>query len=43
MGYRAIRICLDRRDIFRTQLQAILRASVYGTLAIMFPMIISVA
>ncbi len=41
MGYRAIRICLDRRDIFRTQLRAILRASVYGTLAIMFPMIIS--
>ena len=41
MGYRAIRICLDRRDIFRTQLRAILRASVYGTLAVMFPMIIS--
>ena len=36
MGYRAIRICLDRRDIFGTQLRAILRASVYGTLAIMF-------
>lgn len=41
MGYRAIRICLDRKDIFKTQLRAVLRASVYGTLAIMFPMIIS--
>lgn len=42
MGYRAIRICLDRRDIFRTQLRALYRASHYGTIAIMFPMIISV-
>jgi len=42
MGYRAIRICLDRKDIFKTQLRAIFRASVYGTIAIMYPMIISV-
>ena len=42
MGYRAIRICLDRIDVFKTQLRAIYRASVYGTVAIMFPMIISV-
>ena len=42
MGYRAIRICLDRPDIFRTQLRAIYRASIYGTVAIMYPMIISV-
>ena len=42
MGYRAIRICLDRPEIFKTQLRAIYRASYYGTLAIMFPMIISV-
>lgn len=42
MGYRAIRICLDRTDVFKTQLRAIYRASVYGTAAIMFPMIISV-
>lgn len=42
MGYRAIRICLDRKDIFKTQLRAIYRASFYGTIAIMFPMIISV-
>lgn len=39
MGYRAIRISLDRTDIFRTQLRALLRASVYGELWIMFPMI----
>lgn len=39
LGYRAIRICLDRRDIFLTQLRAILRASVFGKLKIMFPMI----
>jgi phosphotransferase system enzyme I (PtsI) len=39
LGYRAIRLCLDRRDIFRTQLRALLRASVYGNLRIMFPMI----
>lgn len=43
MGFRAIRICLERREIFRTQLRAIFRASVYGTTSIMFPMIISVA
>lgn len=43
MGYRAIRICLDRTEIFKTQLRAIYRASYYGTIAIMFPMIISVA
>lgn len=42
MGYRAIRICLDRKEIFKTQLRAIYRASYYGTVAIMFPMIISV-
>ena len=42
MGYRAIRICLDRIDVFKTQLRALYRASVYGTAAIMFPMIISV-
>lgn len=42
MGYRAIRICLDRPEIFRTQLRAIYRASVYGRAAILFPMIISV-
>lgn len=39
LGYRAIRISLDRDDIFRTQLRALLRASVYGTLWIMFPMV----
>lgn len=42
MGYRAIRICLDRKDIFKTQLRAIYRAAAYGNTAIMFPMIISV-
>lgn len=42
MGYRAIRICLDRVDIFKTQLRALYRASYYGNIAIMFPMIISV-
>lgn len=42
MGYRAIRICLDRPEIFKTQLRAIYRASYYGTISIMFPMIISV-
>ena len=41
MGYRAIRICLDRKEIFRTQLRALYRASYYGNIAIMFPMIIS--
>ncbi len=39
LGFRAIRLCLDRQDIFRTQLRALLRASVYGDLRIMFPMI----
>ena len=42
LGYRAIRICLTRKDLFKTQLRAILRASAYGTVAVMFPMIISV-
>lgn len=42
MGYRAIRICLERTDIFKTQLRALLRASAFGTIAIMYPMIISV-
>ena len=42
MGYRAIRICLDRPELFITQLRAIYRASAYGTAAIMFPMIVSV-
>lgn len=41
LGYRAIRICLDQKDIFKTQLRAIYRASIYGNIAIMFPMIIS--
>lgn len=39
LGYRAIRLCLDRKDIFKTQLRALLRASVHGNLAVMFPMI----
>ena len=43
MGYRAIRICLDRTEIFKTQLRALYRASYYGSIAIMFPMIISVS
>ncbi len=42
MGMRAVRICLTRPEIFKTQLRALLRASVYGSLAIMFPMITSV-
>jgi len=42
MGYRAIRICLDRQELFVTQLRALIRASAFGKLAIMFPMIISV-
>jgi phosphotransferase system enzyme I (PtsI) len=41
MGYRAIRICLDRKELFYTQLRALLRASTFGNLKIMFPMIIS--
>ena len=43
MGYRAIRICLTRPEIFKTQLRAILRASAYGTISIMYPMITSVS
>ncbi|MGN0577402.1 MAG: phosphoenolpyruvate--protein phosphotransferase [Ruminiclostridium sp.] len=43
LGYRAIRICLTRPEIFRTQLRALFRASVYGNLGIMFPMITSVS
>lgn len=43
MGYRAIRICLDQTEIFKTQLRALYRASHYGTISIMFPMIISVS
>ena len=42
LGFRAIRYCLKHKDLFKTQLRAIYRASVYGTAAIMFPMIISV-
>lgn len=42
MGYRAIRICLTRPEIFKTQLRAIFRASAFGNIAIMYPMIISV-
>jgi len=42
MGYRAIRICLNQPDIFKTQLRAIYRASVYGNAAVMYPMIISI-
>ncbi len=41
LGYRAIRICLTRPEIFKTQLRALLRASAYGNLAIMYPMITS--
>lgn len=43
LGYRAIRICLTRHEIFRTQLRALYRASAYGNLGIMFPMITSVS
>ena len=42
LGYRAIRICLTRPEIFKTQLRALYRAAVFGNLSIMFPMIISV-
>lgn len=42
MGYRAIRICLERIEVFKTQLRALYRASAFGTVSIMFPMIISV-
>jgi len=41
MGYRAIRICLSRPEIFKTQLRAILRAAIYGNISIMYPMIIA--
>lgn len=43
LGYRAIRLCLDREDIFMTQLKALVRASAYGNLKIMIPMIINVS
>ena len=43
LGFRAIRICLERVDMFKTQLRAIYRASAYGKISIMFPMIISVS
>ena len=39
LGYRAIRLCLDRKEIFKVQLRALLRASIYGNLCVMFPMI----
>ncbi len=42
LGYRAIRLCLDKTSIFKTQLKAILRASAFGNLSIMFPMISSI-
>ena len=42
LGYRGIRICLTRPDVFKTQLRALFRASAFGKLAIMYPMIISV-
>ncbi|GGN65209.1 MULTISPECIES: phosphoenolpyruvate--protein phosphotransferase [Oceanobacillus] len=43
LGFRAIRLCLEEQDIFRVQLRALLRASVYGNLKIMFPMIATLA
>ncbi|CAH0120061.1 MULTISPECIES: phosphoenolpyruvate--protein phosphotransferase [unclassified Paenibacillus] len=42
LGYRAIRVCLDRKEMFKTQLRAILRASRYGNVKVMFPMISSI-
>ena len=42
LGYRAVRICLNKREVFKTQLRALCRASAYGRIAIMVPMIISV-
>lgn len=42
LGYRAIRLCLDRKEIFRTQLRALLRASIHGNLRIMFPLIATI-
>lgn len=41
MGFRGIRVCLERRDVFKTQIRAILRASYYGRVSIMLPMIVS--
>ena len=41
LGYRALRVCLDRKDMFKTQLRALLRASAFGYLKIMFPMVIN--
>lgn len=43
LGWRGIRFCLDRRDIFKTQIKALLRASIFGNLKIMFPMVTSVS
>ena len=43
LGYRAIRICLTRKEIFKTQLRALYRAAMFGNISIMFPMIFSVA
>ncbi|OXT05200.1 phosphoenolpyruvate--protein phosphotransferase, partial [Thermoanaerobacterium thermosaccharolyticum] len=42
LGYRAIRLCLDEKEMFKTQLRALLRASAYGNILIMYPMISSV-
>jgi len=42
LGFRAIRLCLEEKELFRTQLRALLRASVYGKLCVMFPMIATV-
>lgn len=42
LGYRGIRLCLDKKDIFKTQLKALLKASAYGNIKIMFPMISSI-
>ena len=42
LGWRAIRFCLDMRDVFKTQLKALLRAAAYGEIRIMYPMIVSV-
>lgn len=42
LGYRAIRFCLDRKDVFKTQLRALIRASEFGKLGIMFPMIATI-
>jgi phosphotransferase system enzyme I (PtsI) len=43
LGYRAIRLCLDRTELFKTQLRALLRASAYGNIKIMYPMIATLA